>query len=233
MSRNINKAEALKRIDSVTKYVNDILKEALEFRNKTQIYPLKIPAFDYLNKREIVQLGIRLKQTLIDMSPKGSEYWNYAASVGPIFTFESVANLFGALKSLREDYSNDFLKSFNEMVDADIFTDVLEQAEYLLSQGYLRASAVVAGVALESHLRKLAEKNSIPIAKDDGSYLNADFLNGELRKKDVVDKNLNQHITSWLGLRNDAAHPDPKEIDARLVEQMILGIRVFIEKCPA
>ena len=166
MSRYVDKVEALNRIDSVIKYVNDILKEALEFRNKAQIYPLKSPAFNYLNNRQIVQLGIRLKQTLLDMSPKGSEYWNYAASVSSKFTFESVAYLFGALKSLREDYANDFLKSFNEMVDADIFTDVLEQAEYLLSQGYLRASAVVAGVALESHLRKLAEKNSIPITKD-------------------------------------------------------------------
>lgn len=233
MSRSIDKVEGLKRIDTVIKYVNDILNEALKTKNKGLIHPLKSPAFEFLNQRQVVQLALRLKQTISDMSPKGSEYRNYVASVSPIFTFGSVAQLSGALRSLREDYANDFLRSFNEMVDADIFTDVLEQAEYLLSQGYIRASAVVAGVALESHLRKLAEKNLISITKDDGSYLNANSLNGELRMKDVIDKNLNQHITTWLGLRNDAAHPDPKEINVRLVEPMISGIRVFIEKYPA
>ena len=94
-----------------------------------------------------------------------------AVSFSSPFNFDSVGKLFGTLKSLREDYANDFLSGFNEMVDADIFTDVLEQAEYLLSQDYFRASAVVAGVALESHLRKLAEKNSIPITTDEGQYI--------------------------------------------------------------
>ena len=119
------------------------------------------------------------------------------------------------------------------MVDADLFTDILEQAEYLLSKGFVEASAVVAGVALESHLRKLAEKNSIPITKDDGSYMNADSLNGELRKKGVIDKGLNQHITSWLGLRNKAAHPGKEKINEGLIEPMIKGIRVFIQQYPA
>ena len=95
------------------------------------------------------------------------------------------------------------------------------------------ASGVVAGVALESHLRKLAEKNSIPIITDEWKYINADSLNGELRKKGILDKTLNKSITSWLGLRNDAAHPDAKEINEGLIESMIAGIKVFIEKFPA
>ena len=93
-------------------------------------------------------------------------------------------------------------------------------------------SSVVAGVALESHLRKLAVKNSIPITKADGSYLNADFLNGELNKNKIIDKTISKSVTSWLGLRNDAAHSDTKEINAVLVKSMISGIRIFIEKYP-
>ena len=54
------------------------------------------------------------------------------------------------------------------MVDAELFSDILEQAESLPSQGYFRESAVVAGVALEIHLRKLAERNSILITPEDG-----------------------------------------------------------------
>ena len=224
---SIDKAEALKRIDDVLKYVDKELSEAK--RRK----PTLSTVYHALTMRQIPQLSLRLKQILLDLSPHGSEYWKYAASFSAPFKPDSVAQLFGTLKSLREEYENDFLSGFNEMVDAELFTDILEQAEYLRSQGYVRASAVVSGVALESHLRKLAEKNSIPITKDDGEYVKSESLNGELRKKEVIDKTINKSITGWLGLRNDAAHPDSKEINEGLIEPMIAGIRVFIQQYPA
>ena len=227
MSPSIDREEALKRIDSVIQYVDSELGQAIKN------YPGQPTPYHALNLRQIPQLFLRLKQTLLDLSPRGSEYWNYAVSFSFPFKFESVAQLYGTLKSLREEYANDFFSGFNEMVDAELFTDILEQAEYLLSQSYFRASGVVAGVALESHLRKLAEKNSIPIITDEWKYINADSLNGELRKKGILDKTLNKSITSWLGLRNDAAHPDAKEINEGLIESMIAGIKVFIEKFPA
>ena len=227
MPPSIDKAEALKRIDKVLDYVKEGIKKA---NNKPRLNP-------YSRNQEEIQMNIalilRLKQTLVELSPRHSEYWSFANSIGPPLHEGLIYQLKGALVSLREDYANDFLKSFNEMVDADLFADILEQAEYLRSQGYVRASAVVAGVALESHLRKLAEKNSIKITKDDGSYMNADTLNGELRKKEVIDKTTNKSITGWLGLRNDAAHPDTKEINEGLIEPMIAGIRVFIQQYPA
>ena len=227
MSSSIDKTEALKRIDNVIDYVTLESDEAI--KNSPSVFT----PYHALNLRQIPQLSLRLKQTLLDMSPHGSEYWNYAVSFSSPFNFDSVAKLYGALKSLREEYANDFLGGFNEMLDAEIFTDILEQAEYLLSQDYVIASAVIAGVALESHLIKLAEKNLIAITKDDGGYINAEFLNGELRKKEIIDKTINKSITGWLGLRNDAAHPDTKDINEGLIEPMIAGIRVFIQQYPA
>lgn len=227
MSHDIDIAKALKRIDSVIEYVESERDQTIKNN------PIGPKGYNALNLRQIPQLSLRMKQTILDMAPRGSEYWNYAASVLPPFKPETVAQLLGALKSLREDYASDFLGGFNEMVDAELFTDILGQAEYLLSQGYFRASIVAAGVALESHLRKLAERNSISITNDEGKYISADSLNGELRKKEIIDKTLNKSITSWLGLRNDAAHPDTKEINEGLIEPMIAGIRVFIEKYPA
>lgn len=186
-----------------------------------------------IKKQTNVSLVLRLKQTIKDIAPKNSEYWLYADSITEPDSTEMIYILIGILYSLREDYVNDFLNSFNEMIDADIFTDILEQAEYLLSKEYFRASAVVAGVALESHLRKLAEKNQIPITSDDGKYVNADSLNGILHKNQIIDKTMNKSITSWLGLRNDAAHPDAKQINEGMIKLMIDGIKVFIVKHPA
>ena len=227
MSSSIDKTEALKRIDNVIDYVTLESDEAI--KNSPSVFT----PYHALNLRQIPQLSLRLKQTLLDMSPHGSEYWNYAVSFSSPFNFDSVAKLYGALKSLREEYANDFLGGFNEMLDAEIFTDILEQAEYLLSQDYVIASAVIAGVALESHLIKLAEKNLIAITKDDGGYINAEFLNGELRKKEIIDKTINKSITGWLGLRNDAAHPGTKKQNDGLIEPMIAGIKIFIQQYPA
>lgn len=227
MLRSIDKTEVLKRIDSVLKNVDDESnKVANEYTDATS-------AGSFVSLVLAPQLCLRLKQTLLDLSPRGSGYWNYAHSFSDNLTYESMRHLYGALKGLREDYVNDFLSDLNEILDAELFADILEQAEYLLSQGYFRASAVVAGVALESHLRKLAEKNSIPITTDEGKYIKAESLNGDLLKNTVIDKTMHKSVTSWLGLRNDAAHPDKKEINEGLLEPMIAGIRVFIKKYPA
>lgn len=220
-------SKALERIDSVIKYVMNDIDPAWHTTSDG------LATYGSLNSRQIAQLSLRMKQTLLNMSPIGSEYWKFAISFPIPFKSDSVPKLLGALRALREDYANDFLYSFNEMIDADIFTDILEQAEYLLKQGYFRASAVVAGVALESHLRKLAEKNQIPITSDDRKYVKADSLNGDLLKNQVIDKTMNKSITGWLGLRNDAAHPDAKQVDEGMIKLMIDGIKLFIEKYPA
>ena len=230
MSPTIDKTGALKRIDGVLEYTEETIKVSIQRMLTFKNYPdFKDNLLNQLN----VSMIIKLKQTIKDIAPKNSEYWLYANSITEPYSFKMIYNLIGILKSLRDDYANDFLNSINEMVDAEIFADILEQAEYLLKQDYFRASAVVAGVALESHLRNLAEKNKILIKSDDGKYVKADSLNGDLLKNKIIDKTMHKYITSWLGLRNDAAHPDAKLINEGMIEPMIAGIRVFIEKYPA
>lgn len=230
LQQSIDKSKVLNRIDRVLEYANETIKHITE---QIDNYKNDLVAESYLTGQLDVSLILRLKQTIKDIAPKNSEYWLYANSIKEPYLSSMIYKLSGILYSLRDDYANDFLNSFNEMIDADIFTDILEQAEYLLKQGYFRASAVVAGVALESHLRKLAEKNQIPITSDNGKYVKADSLNGDLLKNQIIDKTMNKSITSWLGLRNDAAHPDAKQIDEGMIELMIAGIKVFIEKYPA
>lgn len=230
MPQSIDKNKILKRIDGVLEYANETIKDTNE---QIDNYKNDLVVGSYLKGKLEVSLILKLKQIIKDIAPKNSEYWLYANSIKEPYSYSMIYKLFGILDSLKDDYANDFLNSFNEMIDADIFTDILEQAEYLLSQSYFRASAVVAGVALESHLRKLAEKNQIPITSDDGKYVKADSLNGYLLKSQIIDKTMNKSITSWLGLRNDAAHPDAKQGDEGMIKLMIYGIKLFIEKYPA
>ncbi len=230
MLQSTDKNKALKRIDRVLEYINQYLTAIKQQIDSTEKFS---NVKDFLTEQVKVSLALRLKQTIKDIAPKNSEYWLYANSITEPYSSNMIYNLTGILYNLRDDCANDFLNSFKEMIDVEIFTDVLKQAEHLLSLNHFRAAAVVAGVALESHLRKLAEKNSIPITTNEGKYIKADSLNGELRKKEIIHSTINKSITSWLGLRNDAAHPDKKEINEGLLEPMIAGIRVFIEKYPA
>jgi hypothetical protein len=230
LPQSIDKNEVLKRIDGVLDYVNESIKN---MDQEIERHPYNTTLKNNLISKIGVSLVLKMKQTIEDIAPRKSEYWLYAKSIKIIYSRNMIDQLSEVLKSLKHDYSNNFLNSFNEMIDADIFTDILEQAEYLLSQSYFRASAVVAGVALESHLRKLAEKNQIPITSDDGKYVKADSLNGNLLKSQIIDKTMNKSITGWLGLRNDAAHPDAKQGDEGMIKLMIDGIKLFIEKYPA
>ncbi len=203
-------------------------------RSKTVFGEPFYDIFQMLSSRKISQLSSRLYNTIRDLAPPGSVYREAADEVNSdgLFEWKSVPRLYGLLESLKADYEKDYMTNISELIDAELFSDVLEQADYLFSENYVRASIVVAGVALEGHLRKLAEKRSIPI-QTDGNYVTAEMLNQQLVKNGAYDKTYQKSITSWLGLRNDAAHPDPKELHREQVEPLIMGIRNFIQRFPA
>lgn len=119
------------------------------------------------------------------------------------------------------------------MVNSGTFSDILSQAEQLVSDGYDRAAAVVAGVVLETHLRKLSELNNVPIVKENGQNYPADFLNRQLSKDNLVyNKTTQKGVTRWLGIRNDAAHSINFGVDTKSVELMIEEIENFINNNP-
>lgn len=77
------------------------------------------------------------------------------------------------------------------MVSADIFSDFLDMASYLLSQGYKDPAAVMIGSILEEHLRKLCKKNSIDIEYTNGRGdlvpKKADAMNADLVKTNIYN----------------------------------------------
>ena len=107
MSPSIDKAEALKRIDKILQYVEDNQKMLNEEILK---YPFDSNMQFYLENKAIVSMVLRLKQTIVDIAPKKSEYWSFANSVNKSFSINLIYELVGALQSLRNDYANNFLK---------------------------------------------------------------------------------------------------------------------------
>ena len=140
--------------------------------------------------------------------------------------------LVGALSALRRDYELGNLQSFAELVHANTFASFLEMANHLYDQGYKDPAAVITGSVLEQHIRELCNKNQIAVEVN-GKPKKADGLNSELAKQGIYSKLDQKNVTSWLGLRNDAAHGNYSGYTVEQVRLMIDAVQDFMARHPA
>ncbi len=140
--------------------------------------------------------------------------------------------LLGILKALRSDYEAGYLRSVHEIIHGGIFSDFLEMADYLLTEGYKDPAVVLAGGVLEEQLRKLRQANGIPITKG-AAHKKADGLNANLAGANIYSKLDQKNVTAWLGLRNNAAHGKYNEYSKEQVTLMVQSVRDFISRNPA
>jgi hypothetical protein len=151
-------------------------------------------------------------------------------------SYEQVPICIGVVKALRDDIADGCLERFRDLAHADIFGDLLSMAEHLLDSGYKDAAAVMVGGALESHLRQLCLKNSVPIDLLTGTKTvpkKADTMNADLAKGGVYNVTNQKHVVAWLDIRNKAAHAEYDKYTHKDVELMRLGVSQFIEAHPA
>lgn len=148
-----------------------------------------------------------------------------------------MAPIIGVIAGLEADIKAGHLQSLIELVHAETFADFLDMAQHLIDAGYKDAAGVIAGSALESHIRMLCIKAGVPteFAKQDGSTVpkKADTMNSDLTNLSVYSKLDQKSITAWLDLRNKAAHGKYVEYNADQVKLMISGIRDFLTRIPA
>ena len=141
------------------------------------------------------------------------------------------------LLALKQDIEKGYLRTVRELVNAEIFVDFIEMAEYLLSENYKDAAAVIAGSVLEEHLRQLAHKNGVALETQNaqGKMLpkKATVLNAELCKQNVYNKAKEKQITAWQDIRNSAAHGAYAEYTAVDVKLLVQGVVSFIADYPA
>lgn len=175
-------------------------------------------------------------------APKGSSYRIDVDKYGKLYPGEPIypeARVREVLAALREDVSSGRLHQFEEMVHADVYGDLLRQAEGLHADGgFHRAATVLAGAALEEHVRLLALKHHIETTMTDGSPKKASVMNADLKKSGIYTETQRAIVEGWQKLRNDAAHgkpgfepPDTQHVAS--IAPMVAGIRGFILQYPA
>jgi hypothetical protein len=143
-----------------------------------------------------------------------------------------------SLQALRDAVAADHLETASGLIHAAVFADFLEMAQHLLDEGYKDAAAVIAGSALEAHLRQLCVNASIDTTvtnSNSGDIVpkKADRMNADLCGAKVYPVLDQKNATAWLDLRNKAAHGEYDKYVTQQVAIMISGIRDFITRVPA
>lgn len=170
-----------------------------------------------------------LRNTFGTDHPFYSEFNKQAKEATPYDTEEGR----GILKAVKQEIDGGWLFTVKGLISAEIFSNFLEMAEYLLKEGYKDPAAVMTGSVLEEHIRQLCLRNSIPIETiKDGKAIpkKADFMNSELATANIYNKLDQKSITSWLDLRNKAAHGQYTEYTKEQVELMYQGVTNFISR---
>ena len=173
-------------------------------------------------------LEVRMKAAIERLSPPGSAYFKRAGA--------HLLELGRVAIALRDDYKAGYLRSIGELIHADLFGDILEAAEYLLSEGWKDAAAVMIGGVLESHLRQLCMKNGIAVTVGAGAKVKpkrAEQMNNDLYAGSVYSKLEQKEVTAKLDLRNHAAHAEYGAYDKAAVEAMLTWVTNFVGNFPA
>jgi len=121
----------------------------------------------------------------------------------------------------KEDYEGGYLFNVRGLIKAEVFDDILEQASELLSAGYKDPACVVVGVALETTLKELCTRNSIPHNK-------LDRMNTDLCKAGIYNLGMQKQVTAWAERRNKAAHGDWSAYTEADVDDMTRGVTRLI-----
>lgn len=137
---------------------------------------------------------------------------------GRLTEFERCRAIFIAAK---EDYEGGYLFNLKSLVSAEVIDDILGQGEELLRAGYKDAACVVAGVTLETALKRLCTNQGMAHGK-------LDKMNADLCKAGLYNVGMQKQITAWADRRNKAAHGEWDQYTAADVEDMIRGANRFI-----
>jgi hypothetical protein len=175
-------------------------------------------------------------------APVGSSYRSMLSKVDPFDARDrGYTKVSAILDALRRDYEQGQVKTLEQLVHAGLFGDLLKQGDALREAGYLLPAAVIAGAALEEHIRLMAiATGSIALEEPDrrgrlrpreASALREDLY----AKAHAMTAPERTQVQAWMDLRNEAAHNLPT-FQTRTdgdVERMISGVREFIVRHPA
>ena len=135
--------------------------------------------------------------------------------------FSNFEDSFGIFAAAQEDYEGGYLFNIRTLAKAEVLADAIAQAKELLSAGFKDPACILARVALESALKDLAGKFSVPEGK-------LERMNTDLTKAGAYNMAKQKQITAWAEIGNKAAHGEWTTYTAQDASAMVGGVESFV-----
>lgn len=111
------------------------------------------------------------------------------------------------------------------LLQYNFYTDELKTAEDLLKKNYVRVSGVIAGVALESHLKSVCENNcNIKVKTKDTLSKYIEYL----RTEKIIDSIMERKLLRLSDIRNLCCHKKDREPTEQEVQELIIGVNQIL-----
>jgi hypothetical protein len=185
------------------------------------------------NYESLVTRVISLVHMVLGKSERGRQVAEDIRSLSSGTT--AMERIVGILQGLKDDYEHGMLDDLSQMIEANIASDYMGQAEQLLGEGVPGQydhvpAAVLAGAVLEDALHRLCQRQTPPIAlvNANGDPKTLDPLITDLQKANVFNKAKADMLRSWAKTRNYAAHGEFGQFKRSDVESMIVGVKAFL-----
>jgi hypothetical protein len=221
------------KLDDFIKRADDLIQAARKALGTRHSAPSGVEIVDLTQFQSFRAASLSFFLILFDRNhPYYTEFDKRVVTACP----DHVKNGLGILQAARDEIAGGWTTTVKAIVSAEIFSDFLEMASYLLTEGYKDAAAVMVGSVLEEHLRQLCRKAGIAMetVRPSGDTVpqKADALNADLAKQNVYSLLDQKNVTAWLDLRNKAAHGKYNEYTKEQVNLMHQGVVEFMTRVP-
>lgn len=205
----------------------ELEKQASQIEASKTYHSNTLSSGEYIDDELFLSWNVKVRNLLSKVCGEESQYFKQfekTEEFGIVGTtnFEILKRLKAIFLAAKEDFEGGYLSSIKTLVQAEVFDSQLEQANELFTSGYYTAAAVIAGVVLETALRKLCDKHKI-------SHGKLDKMNADLVKAGVYNKLNQKQITAIANIRNSAAHGKLSEFTEQDVSNMIRDVSQFLE----
>ncbi|MFB8268292.1 hypothetical protein ACFC96_16960 [Streptomyces sp. NPDC055955] len=212
--------------------IEDMVKQLNELLTKAEHFVAGKTVSELNENMATGLLANRLEAAVARLSVNGSVYREQLKRGSGYTNFGRLSHNLQVALSLRDDLVAGWTATVVELVHADTYSDFLQMSDGLLAKGYKDAAAVITGTALEVHVRALCVKSSVPTMVA-GKPKKADTMNADLKKAGVYDGLQQKEVTTWMALRNSAAHGNYDDYDHAQVRRFLDGVEAFMRKFPA
>jgi hypothetical protein len=160
---------------------------------------------------------------LLNFLGNSGKPWKALIKEDSINTDANAISIMGAIESIKSAIDNGLINEIEEIINAETFSNLLEQAEYLFDQDYFIASAILCRAVIEEKLKEKCELTQSEITREKPTVNDYSM---SLYKSQIIDKVMMKNIEYLASIGNNAAHNLP--VAKNDVQSLISGTKEIL-----